>query len=290
MNQTFAYIDQAFSATERTVRAASAVTVGVTTFLSKTVLPETARQTQIYKYTLGMFQRFVMEKVAQMEVETTDSTYPITDDYIPRKTVGTAVEMAGIFTVGFSPLWIFAILSDGAAGGRVYFDRLVDQLKADGLVAEDQTFERLDELFAAVQGATDSSAKAIDLPPLSTRDFSSFATDIRTTYGGLIEQSGTLMPQLDSLWAGMQRLAQRENLSLGRLADYMTMDALGRGAGMAWAAGKTGLELFDETILESYRQTLAEMNEQGIDGYFSQHMAPFWEKAREFYRDERVDQ
>ena len=290
MNQTFAYIDQALSATERTVRATSAVAVGVTTFLSKTILPETARQTQFYKYTLGMFQRFVMEKVAQMEVETTDSTYPITPDYIPRKTVGTAVEMAGIFTVGFSPLWIFAILSDGAAGGRVYFDRLVEQLKADGLLEEEQNFERLDELFVAVQGATDSSAQVIDLPPLSTDDFSTFAGDIRTKYGDLVEQSGALMPQLDKLWAGMQQLATRENLSIGRLADYMTMDALAQGASVAWAAGKTGINLFDETILESYRQTLAEMNEQGIDRYFSQHMAPFWEKAREFYSGEPVDQ
>ena len=49
---------------------------------------------------------------------------------------------------------------------------------------------------------------------------------------------------------------------------------------MALAAGQTGAELFDEKILDSYRKTLAEASEQGIDKYISDHMRPFMQSAR----------
>lgn len=50
--------------------------------------------------------------------------------------------------------------------------------------------------------------------------------------------------------------------------------------GIALATGRTGAELFDEKILDSYKQTLAATSEQGIDKYMNEHMQPFIRSAR----------
>ena len=66
----------------------------------------------------------------------------------------------------------------------------------------------------------------------------------------------------------------------------MTVDAVSwsswskKGARMALATGRTGAELFDEKILDSYRKTLIAAAEQGIDKYMSEHMRPFMQSAK----------
>jgi hypothetical protein len=57
---------------------------------------------------------------------------------------------------------------------------------------------------------------------------------------------------------------------------------------MALAAGRTGAELFDEKILDSYRRTLAAASEQGVDRYVSDHMRPFLQTARSHFDSGRT--
>ena len=104
---------------ERTVRSLSTVAVGTTTLGTDTVLPEALRGTTTYRVTLGMLQQYIMENVAEMPREATEGEPAVTEEYVPRKMVGTALEAAGLLTMGFSPLWVFAILGDAAGGSKL---------------------------------------------------------------------------------------------------------------------------------------------------------------------------
>lgn len=281
MNENFRQrITQPLAFTERVIRSTSSVLIGVTTLLTKTLIPRSLRETSIYRVTLGMLQQFIVEKVAEVEREMAEDEIDITDDFAQRKLAGTAIEAVGLLTVGFSPLWIFAIISDGVGGSRVYLDRLIEELKEDGLISADSHIQELSDLFEAIQDASGKSALALDMPPLSAKDFSSVQKEVTLGYGNIYQRSSEIRPQLETLWTSMEQLAKRENISMEKLAGIMTLDAMKKGTGFTLAAGRTGAYLFNENILESYRETLRETQQVGINSYISEHMRPFLERAK----------
>jgi DNA-binding transcriptional regulator YbjK len=282
---------QMLAVSERTIRSVFTVTVGATTLLTETLFPESLRGTTTYKVTLGMLQQYIIEHVAEMKEEANQSGIEISDDYAQRKMVGTALEAAGLLTIGFSPMWVFAIVGDAAGGSKVYMNRLVDQLKKDGVIAEETEITELADLFAAVQSATSQSATAVDMPPLSREELSDLADEMKTGYAKAFSKTTNLLPQLDTIWENMGQLANRENISIERLSGIMTMTAMewrDKGAGIAVAASRTGAELIDEKILDSYRKTLAETSEQGLENYMRSHMRPFLQTARSHFDASRT--
>ena len=54
---------------ERTVRSVSTVVVGASTLLTENLIPKSLRKSTTYRVTLGMLQQFLIEKVAEMEVQ-----------------------------------------------------------------------------------------------------------------------------------------------------------------------------------------------------------------------------
>lgn len=114
---------------------------------------------------------------------------------------------------------------------------------------------------------------------------------MRAGYGRAFKRTTDLMPQLDDIWAGMEQLARRENISMERLGGLMAVNAVPwskKSAGIMRAAGQTGAELFDEKILDSYRTTLALASQQGVDGYVREHMRPFLQAARSHFDSGRT--
>ncbi|MCK5923640.1 MAG: hypothetical protein KAG66_22090, partial [Methylococcales bacterium] len=101
---------------ERTLRSLAALVGGGSSLLTETLLPDSLRGTTIYTVTVGMLQRFVVEQVYGMDGETPDGQAALSDDYVQRKMAGTALETAGLLTMGFSPLWVLAIAGDVAGG------------------------------------------------------------------------------------------------------------------------------------------------------------------------------
>lgn len=271
------------STSERLIRSTFTVAVGASTLLTETLLPESLRGTTTYKVTIGMFQRYIMEQIAEMKSEDAEA---ISEDFAQRKMVGTALEAAGLLTIGFSPLWAFAIIGDTVGGSKIYLHRLVDRLKEDGVIAQETEVTELTDLFEAIQQATSRSATAVDMPPLSREEISKLSSELTTGYSQAFAKSTDLLPQLDSLWQRMVQTANRENISVEQLSGIMTVEAMNwgkKGTSLVRAAGRTGAELIDEQILDSYRQTLAAASEQGVEKYMMDHMRPFMQAARSHF-------
>lgn len=281
----------AVSLPERTIRSLAALAGGTSSLLAETLFPESLRRTVTYNITIGMMQRFVIEQVAGMETEPTEGQIELTDDYVQRKMAGTALEAAGLLAMGFSPLWVLAIAGDAAGGSKQFLNRLVRHLKQNQVVAEDADPTELVELLEAVQDASGKSATSIDMPPLSREDLTQLADEIKDSYVNVFDEAVDLIPRLDVIWNNMEQLARRENISIERLSGMMTVDAMSwgkKGTGIVLSAARTGAELFDERILDSYRKTLAEASAQGVDKFMSEHMRPFLLSAKSHFDPTRL--
>ncbi len=280
------HLHYSLSLPERTIRSLAAVAGGTTTLLTDTLLPESMRQTTIYTVTLGMMQQYVIEEVAGMESELAEEESELPDGYVQRKMAGTVLEGAGLCVVGFSPLWVLAIAGDAAGGSKVFLNRLVENLKENGLVDEEAEITELVDVLEATQTATSKSATVTDMPPLSREELSVVADELKASYGEAFKGAGDLAPELDGIYDDMTQLASRDNISVERLSGIMTVDAMSRakkGTDTVVVTGQTGAELFDEKILDSYRETLTAVSEQGTDSYVSDHLQPFLKSAKSHF-------
>jgi hypothetical protein len=268
---------------ERTIRSLAAFVGGVSTFLTETLFPSSLRGTTTYKVTIGLMQQFIIERVAGIKNEISEGHVQLGEDFVQRKMAGTALEAAGLLAMGYSPLWVFAILGDAAGGSRVFLDRLVKYLKENEVITEDIQAGELVDVFEAVQEASSKSASTIDTPPLSREELHELANDMKLSYGRVLKSTKNLTPRLEAIWKNMEQLARQENISIERLVGIMTVDAAiwsKKGMGIAKATGQTGTELFNEKILDSYRKTLETTSGQRIDAFMSNHMHPFMQSAK----------
>jgi hypothetical protein len=285
-------IDYLLSLPERSLRALAALVGGASVFLAETLLPDALRGTTIYKLIMGDTQRFLIERIAQMELEGQSFVLPheIPEDFIQRKAAGTVLEAAGLLAFHFSPLWVFAIAGDASSGSKVFLERLMKHLKEKAVIPEDAVANTLVDLMDATQAASRLSVKAVDTPPLSRNELIALVDDLKGAYGEMFLQVPEVTGHFERLWGRMVKVSERENISLAELSGVMTVQVANmgkKGVGAILALGKTGSELFGEKILQNYIETLDLISRHGIREYLQQHMAPFVEKSLQHFETGR---
>jgi hypothetical protein len=271
---------------ERMLRALAALTSGVASLLTENLLPASLRKTTTYRVTIGMAQQFLMERVAGIRRETTEAGLPVGDDYVQRKMAGTALEATGLFAIGFSPLWVLAIAGDVAGGSKTYLRRLVKRLRETGVIAPEANVDSLTDLLEAVQDASRQGAVAIDMPPLSRADLALLAEQMSAAYLRIFDGTVGLLPRLDEIWEQMTRVAKREDVPVEQVGGALTVSIAGwgrRGFDAVVAIGQAGAEMFDDHILDSYRQTLASIDDLGLERFAGEHLRPFLQSARDHF-------
>ncbi len=278
---------------ERTIRSLAAVASGTGALLTESLFPDTVRDSTFYKFFIGDMQRFVTEQIAQIPPEPGSASADAagSPDFMQRKVVGSALETAGLFAMHVSPLWVFALAGDAAAGSTVFLNRLVEQLKNNGVIPKHTEINGLTDLLAAVQEASRRSASVVDTPPLSREELSRLASDMTQSYRQMFSKATNLVPRLDDLWTRLNALASRENISLERLSGAMAVDVADmgkRGIGVVLAFGQTGADLVGEKILTSYAKTLEAMTQQGVSNYISTKMRPFLRTALSHFDPDRA--
>jgi hypothetical protein len=282
----------ALSLPERTIRSLAAVAGGTTSLLTETLFPESLRGTTLYRIFVGDAQRFIIEKVAEVEQVDRAESGAAADDprFIHKKMVGGALEAAGLFAMHISPLWVFAVAGDAAAGTQVFLNRLVNQLKSNGVLPLDARIDGLEDLLVAAQEASRTSAAAIDTPPLSRAELSGLAHQMTASYRDMFAKAVDLVPRLDHLWARIEEIAAREKVAPERVVGVITVSVADwgkKGIGSVVALGQTGSALLGEKILDSYSQTLDRISAEGLGAYVTRHMRPFLTAAAGHFDPER---
>ena len=153
---------------ERAVRSLFALAGGGVHETAELVLPRLVRRSRLYEATAKNLLRVSIELVGGVEAPATtaDEYEPNAKKLAVRKTAGNAVELGSIAAFGFSPLWLLAAAADVTHGTRVYLDAFVRELKLAGVLAEETELTTIDDLLAALQGGTGTTARLIDIPPL----------------------------------------------------------------------------------------------------------------------------
>lgn len=269
---------------ERTIRSLAAMAGGTTTLLTDTLFPDALRGSSLYKLFIGDAQNFLITKVAQIQAErpALDELGATRDDYIQRKMIGGALETAGLFAMHFSPLWVFAIAADAAAGSNTFLQRLAAQLKANNVLPNDMEVGSLTELLEAVQDSSRRSATAIDTPPLSRAEIGQLADELTSSYKQVFASATNLLPRMEQIWGQMEYLSDRENISMERLTGILTVDTAEwarKGACAVLSVGQTINGLVGEKILDGYSRSLNTIATTGITEYFNQHMCKFMQAA-----------
>ncbi len=283
MVRTLADIFSAFGYTlslpERMVRSLAAALGGASKLLTDLAVPEPLRRSSTYTAIVGNTQRFVIEKVAEVQgAYAQEEGAGLPDDYVPRKVAGNVMEAAGLLSVHLSPLWVFAFVTDIAKGSKTYLNRLVDELKANNVISPDASVKEVDDLLDALGSAGRNSARVFDAPPIDVNQLKQLRTDLTAGYTTVFKEATDLLPRMDTLWEKMESLARRDNVSLDSIVGLMTVDlskTAGKAIDAAFAVGSTTADLLGETVFQSYGETIHRIQQQGAVNCLEEASRPF---------------
>lgn len=259
---------------ERTILSGISLIVGAYESLSDVLFPKWFKKSTSYRVTLGLMSQFLQKHVTGIEnPESMEG-----DEYVQRKTAGTVIEAVGIATFRFSPLWIFAIVSDVVGGSSVYYNRLVHHLKENKIIDDNYSGQDVTALLSALQQTTDHAASIIDMPPVTLEQASVTAKQLAESLSITKDQAAKMLPETEAIWTEMNRLADK-GVSLEQIAGFLTIDAMNKvgekGQGVMKSVTEASGELLNTYILESYKETLTDLSVEGHLTYFNRRMKPY---------------
>ena len=239
---------------ERIVRAVAAALGGTIHETAELLLPRLVRKSRFYEATAKNLLRITVELVggvdrpADLVAEEHESS---PKKLAVRKAGGNVVELGSILAFGFSPLWLLAGAADVTHGTRVYLDTLVGELKFAGVLAREAEFASVDDLLAALEGASGTTARLIDIPPLEVEGLKRSLADLRDDAKGL-----PTPPELAAVYDALLAEAGREQRSLLEVST---------GVGLAFfnSARKVGRQ----HLLDPYTEDLRPVVDEGFASY-----------------------
>ena len=248
------------SVPERLVRVLAAVVGGAVHETAEVVLPRFARRSRLYEATAKNLLRIAIELVGDVERQAPPDQ-PDAGELAKRKTAGNVVELGSIAAFGFSPLWLLAAASDVSHGSRVYLQALVAELKRGGVLSPQAQLRTVDDLLAALEGTSGTTARLVDLPPLELADLRASLAELRSSAGELPT------PQdLASLYRGLQRAAVRERRPLLEVS-----------AGMGLAFLLSARSVGRDHVVTPYREDWRPLREEGFAAYYRRIARPYRE-------------
>jgi len=136
----------ALSLPERTIRALACLIGGLIYELTEVLLPSWLRRTRLYQTIIAGLLRIVVELVGGVRGVLPPDDVTV-QELALRKAAGTGIEFAGLLAMGWSPLWLFAVVADLTGGTRTYLHALVTELKRDGVLEADARISSVEQLL-----------------------------------------------------------------------------------------------------------------------------------------------
>ena len=133
------------------------------------------------------------------------------------------------------------------------------ELKRAGVLAEDAELRSIDDLLGALEGASGTTARLVDLPPLELAGLRASFSELRSSASELPTPQ-----QLAALYAGLQRTAARERQSLLEVSS-------GMGLAFLLSARHVGRE----HLVVPYREDWKPLREEGFAAYARRISGPY---------------
>ncbi|HET7738810.1 MAG TPA: hypothetical protein VFK32_09575, partial [Tepidiformaceae bacterium] len=171
-----------------------------------------------------------------------------------------------------SPLWLLAAASDILNGSRTYLNALQDELAAAGYLAPGVRFDSVDQLLGALQGATGTTAGAIDTPPIEIAELRKSVSELRGDVASLPKAS-----EMAALFNGLVRTARLENRSLLEVST---------GVGLAFLT--SARHVSNQHVVLPYRDDWAPLRREGFGAYASRVSGPYLRAMNGHFSPERT--
>lgn len=261
-------VARTLSMPERVVRAGAAALGGTLHETAQLVLPRLVRDSRLYEATARNVLRITVELVGGVENETAAEEFePHAGKLMARKAMGNAVELGSIAAFGFSPLWLLAAAADVTRGSRVYLDAFASELRANNVLSEEANIETVDDLLGALEGASGTTARLVDVPPLEV-------AALRRSLAELREDASELPgpAEMAAAFRGLRSAAARERRSLLEVS-----------VGVGTAFFNSARHVGRQHLLDPYNEDLAPLRREGFGAYASRVSKPYAEAvARHF--------
>lgn len=265
---------------ERTVRSTVGLAAGAAQEAASVLVPQAFQDSKTYEIVIRKSLRFLTDDIAGVAAEKTDDASAETDGYMARKAVGSFVDLAGMATLHFSPIWIMAIVSDIAYGSKSYVTELATELKSRGLIDQNSSIDHIDDLLEAVQNTSGQTASMLDTPPLSFDQLKQSLDETRAAVASADYTQVLPESELKAYWQEVRSIAQKEDVGLLGVSGALTMHALGRMADVSRGT-LTGVQvagsLFNRNVVSHYAESLKAVREKGFYETVRDSSAPYVE-------------
>jgi hypothetical protein len=246
---------------ERLLRTVAALLGGTVHETAALGLPRLVRRSRLYEATAKNLLRVTIELVGGVEpsVPPTEEFEPDPGRLAVRKGAGNVVELGSIAAFGFSPLWVLAAAADVAHGSRVYLDSFTGELQRAGVLAEETRFASVDDLLAALEGTSGTTARLIDIPPLELQALRRSLADLRRDAAQLPSPA-----ELATAYAALRRTAALEQRSLLEVS-----------VGVGLAFFNSARHVGRQHLLDPYREDLKPVRNEGFGAYAARVSRPY---------------
>lgn len=263
---------------ERTLRSTSGVVGGALRESASLLVPQAFQNSKSYNVMVQQMLDFMAEDIGGVEQSDQPDASPKVQNYVARKTVGNFIDMAGLATFHLSPLMLLAVVSDVAYGSQAYLKEVSDDLKRQGVIAEDSTIDRVDDLLEAVADATKTTATAFDTPPLSVDGLKQTVDQTRRAVASVDPARVIPQGEVKRLWDEIHETATGQGVNPFAVSSAMTIYSLQKigavGLG-ALSTVKAAGTLFDRHVIDHYVDGLNDIRRQGIYASLSQTSRPY---------------
>lgn len=252
---------------ERSLRAGAALLGGAVYETTRLALPTALRDSRLYQATVDRLLRILIELVGGVP-----GRYPVeampAGELALRKAAGNVMEVAGLVTVGWSPLWLLAAVADVVGGSQAYLRALEAELKEERVLPADATVASFDDLLSRLGTSSGVLADAIDIPPTSLAEARGALATLRAQADDLPSPD-----ELGAIFAALQSAARKEGRSLAEVS-----------AAVGLAAARAGIELGNVHVFAFYRDALRAIADEGLLAFLDRVARPYLARAGQHFR------
>jgi hypothetical protein len=219
---------------------------------------------------------------------------PLPENFVARRTAGNAVEMLGIVAFSASPVWVLAALADVCGAGRQLIPEMADALKEHGLLDKGAEFSSVDQMLDGLERTSSRLAATINTPPLDVaglrREWDAVRSEARSLQPGSLPSRETIA----AMWTDLKTESARHDRTIFETSSMVALSAVRTFPDRArWfyasarvGAARTG-DIVAATLLNHYRQTLAEMRETGYTTFAARQFRPYIRAAAAQFSPQR---
>lgn len=237
-------------------------------YAKKTGLQNILHLNAPYRVSFSLLQYELQLKSQELLDEDNVDTY----DHMYLKKMGMLlVDGMSISGIGYSPLWLLAILNEVSQGDKNYLETIQDEMRNKGYLDETNNYETIVELLESFY-----NKEGIDNKLFNYQTIGKIKDDLIELSSYNPSKLKVINSKLTEIWEKMHKIGKYENFSVNKINGIITFDIMR-------ALNEKGLSCKEVTLL-----MLIDNYESIIHGAIVDSLSEFSSKGRTYYLLDKI--